>query len=130
MIPRWRCLECRLHQHEFCLRKRQMRRCRCAPCWQRAPAGQVELVPRTQPVWKFAIFGGMDAHGHLVLSSPRVEDIVFRHRVGKPEIGWRGARLIPQHAVVTVVLRDATILRGEFPEIMATLWKVMTGEPL
>jgi hypothetical protein len=123
------CLECRLHQHVACLRKRHLKRCSCRVCWvEHAPADiEVASVPMREPV--FAIFGFVDVGGPLVLASQTVIDAKFkRERPGTYSKGPLGARLLDEWCTVVCQMHDFTLLRGEFQEIMQHMWTVLSGE--
>ncbi|SRR6266851_3107276 len=112
----WRrsCLECRLGQHDFCLRKRAIgRRCRCSPCWgkRRLAAALPALrdIRQQLPIPQFAFFaydGTGDCLVRMLLSSDTVQEMELHRMITGWERGWGGARLPVYRTTLTLTVRD------------------------
>lgn len=126
----WRrsCLECRLDQHDFCLRKRAIgQRCRCSPCWGRsrlAAALPAQHSTRQElPIPQFAFFaydGAVkDRPVRMLLSSDTVLGMELRRVITGWERGWSNARLPVYRTTLTLTVRDFAQQQDEnFPALL------------
>ncbi len=126
----WRrsCLECRLAQHEFCLRKRAIgKRCRCSSCWgdgrlaAALPARRdvSQELPRPQFVF-FAYDGAIQGRPvRMLLSSVTLQGVELKRVITGWQRGWGGARLPVYRTTLTATVEDFAQQQDEnFPELL------------
>lgn len=122
----WRrsCLECRLSQHEFCLRKRALgKRCRCRDCWgtgRLAAALPVHRAVRQElPLPQFVFFAYDSGMGKMLLSSVTLQSVDLHRRIIGWHRGWNGARLPAYRTTLTATVADFSQQHDEnFPELL------------